>query len=255
MLAAQILPRPDLTALARMPRKLSLAAALKDPAGATHVSDRGLLLRTLPPEIGALRDLQHLTLNECGIEELPDALWRLSGLRSLNLFDNAIREVSPEIGRLARLEKLVLGTNDLRTLPAELAALPALTELNLANNPRLDWAQAMAIISRIERLERLSIYQNPIRELPEIGRLTWLRVLHAFGCELRAVPAALEGLAELRELDLRANEIEAFDVDPSRLPHLERLDLSYNRLPADAVVRLRGLERAGMRIILEPQSA
>lgn len=248
-------PAPDF-ALARMTRKLSLAAALAAPAGVTHVSDRGLGLHALPPEIGELRDLQHLTLTECGIEALPDALWSLTGLRSLNLFDNAIREISPEIGRLTRLEKLVFGTNDLRAIPAELAALSALTELNLANNPRLDWAQAMPIVCRIEGLERVSLYQNPIAGLSEeIGRLTRLRVLHAFGCELRAVPASLAGLSELRELDLRANAIEAFDLDLSRLPQLQRLDLSYNRLPAETVASLRGLEREGMRIILDPQSA
>lgn len=234
----------------------SLAAALAAPAGVTHVSDRGSPWPTLPAEISRLHDLQYLTLNECGVQELPDALWDLTELRSLNLFDNAIGVLSAGIGRLRKLEKLVLGTNDLRALPSSLAELTGLKELNLANNPRMDWKEAFSIICRLEGLERLSIYQNAVGELPEeIGRLKRLRVFKAFACELRSVPASTGELTELRELDLRANAIDRFDVDAGHWEHLERLDLSFNRLPAETCERITRMAPASARVVIDPQEA
>lgn len=234
-----------------MTRKLSsLAAALADPTGVTHVTDRASSWPSLPAEIGRLRDLQHLTLNECGVKALPDALWNLTELRSLNLFDNAIGELPTGIGRLTKLEKLVLGTNDLHALPAALADLTGLKELNLANNPGMDWAQAFPIIRRLESLERLSIYQNTVGELPEeIEGLKRLQVFKAFACQLTSVPTSIGNLTELRELDLRANAIDRFDVGAERWEHLERLDLSFNRLSAEECERITKAAPAATLII------
>ena len=86
-------------------------------------------LRTLPPEIGQLRNLTGLTLHDNQFTTIPPEIGQLTNLTYLGLKRNQFTTFPPEIAKLPKLEHLDLGENQLTTLPPEIAHLTNLTQL------------------------------------------------------------------------------------------------------------------------------
>jgi Leucine-rich repeat (LRR) protein len=72
------------------------------------------------------------------LTSLPEQLWHLTTLRTLNLEGNQLTELSEKVINLPYLETLNVRYNQLNTLPPQLAAHPNLTQLQTKGNPRLD---------------------------------------------------------------------------------------------------------------------
>jgi len=137
------------------------------------LSDRNI--KTLPPEIGSLTNLQELYLYINRIETLPPEIGSLSNLQRLYLFNNQIKTLPPEIGSLSNLRVLYLSNNQIVTLPAEIGLLSNLQELSLYNNQIKTLPPELGSLSN---LQVLYLYGNEIKTLPpEIGSLTNLQVL------------------------------------------------------------------------------
>ena len=77
----------------------------------------------------------------------------------------------------------------------------------------------------------LRVQGNPLEQLraDTFAAMPALRLLALRGCGLDRLPDRLDGLQELRDLDLRANGL----TDVTALPSLQRVDLRWN--PMDAV--------------------
>lgn len=75
-----------------------------------------------------------LDLHGLGLDTLPDELWQLTWLESLNLANNRLSSLDPRFTRLKALRILDLRGNRLHEVDL-LIQLPALTELSLADNP------------------------------------------------------------------------------------------------------------------------
>jgi len=110
-------------------------------------------IKTLPPEIGLLSNLQSLYLYNNQIETLPPEIGSLSNLQILSLHNNQIQTLPSRIGSLSNLQELWLNNNKIQTLPPEIGSLSNLQTLSLHNN-------------QIETLP------------PEIGSLSNLRELY-----------------------------------------------------------------------------
>lgn len=146
-------------------------------------------LETLPEEIGNLRKLEELIIdngNGCGmnlrlprsigklqnlrilrlygaldardsgrrrtVESLPDTLGNLRRLEVLDLGRNGLTVVPPAIARLSNLKTLRLEYNDLRALPAFVGNLPKLREISLDSNGR-----AVVLPASLSKLKGLKI--------------------------------------------------------------------------------------------------
>ena len=91
----------------------------------------------IPPELGALANLDGLYLNHNQlVGEIPPELGALVNLEYLGLGWNMLTgEIPPELGSLSALRWLTLGGNKLEgEIPTELEALVALEELRLDGN-------------------------------------------------------------------------------------------------------------------------
>lgn len=100
-----------------------------------HLSIQYNSLKTIPPEIGKLTNLTLLSFPDNRLAELPPEIGKLTNLTFLVLSYNQLRELPPEIGKLSNLETLLLDNNNLTSLPPEIGNLTKLTDLDLANNP------------------------------------------------------------------------------------------------------------------------
>lgn len=87
-------------------------------------------LAALPEQIGDLKELQYLDLSNNNLTYLPRRIEELKGQKTYWSFKNPINPY--EIGALLELD---LSYNELNTLPLQLGALQNLQKLNLSGNP------------------------------------------------------------------------------------------------------------------------
>jgi serine/threonine protein kinase len=138
-------------------------------------------------------------------EEVPEALWGLTALISLNLTGNLFTSLPEALGGLTALTDLALSENQLTSLPVALGRLTALNFLNLG--------------------------ENQLTSLPEaLGGLAALTTLHLGGNQLTSLPAALGALTALTTLNLRNNQLTSLPAALGALTALTYLDLGNNQL-------------------------
>lgn len=111
-------------------------------------------LNEIPDWIGKLEGLRVLDLSCNNLTSIPDDIVCLKLLRAVSFFDNQIKEIPKTINRFEILEIFNISKNDLQSVPDELFKLPDYCSINITKNDAL----------KIER-NRL-----PINNKPEIIR-------------------------------------------------------------------------------------
>jgi Leucine-rich repeat (LRR) protein len=151
-------------------------------------------LEDLPEEIGKLRKLQELVIdngNGCSMNvSLPRSIGELESLRVLRLYGALDgREVGSEdsarstqnkplpdtLAKLQNLEELDLGRNGIRSVPPQVASLRGLKKLSLDYN---DIREVPAFVGELKNLQELSINANGGTRLPQ--SLSGLKGLKVF---------------------------------------------------------------------------
>lgn len=168
-----------------------------------------------------------LDLRDLGLDEIPEDVRTLRGLRSLDLGGNELTALPDWLPELDRLEQLRLDGNSLTAVPDWLGRLTGLRHLSLWDN-RL--AHLPETLTRLSGLELLDVGANELPAVPGwIGELTGLKRLHLAVCDLTEVPDWLPRLGGLVHLNLRGNELTALPDELAALTGLKRLNLGENR--------------------------
>lgn len=174
-------------------------------------------LRTLPPGIEALTELEHLRLGT--VHRLPATLGRLPKLRLL-LFNGPTRP--PEgLRNVPQIETLELVYSRTAT-PPDVAGLDRLEALVLHGG----FTSLPEELGSLPRLRTLDLDQNKLTALPALPPS--LEVLHVGQNRPVTVPAF--ALPALRSLDLNWNLLEQLPEDLGPFPELTHLNLDRNRL-------------------------
>ena len=164
-------------------------------------------LAPLPSELLGLGRLEELDLEACGISELPKRLGDLLSLKILRLDQNPIDALPDSNGRLRNLEELSLYYAwTLARLPETIGGLSSLRSL------RLDGTQLRRLPASVAQLELLQILTTSharLTSLPELGRLGALEILDASANQLTDLPAGLDHLPFLHQVDVRENPLPA----------------------------------------------
>ena len=138
------------------------------------------LMGEIPPELGALANLQRLDLFSNDLTgEIPPELGNLAKLRWLVLGENGLTgEVPSELGNLANLEYLALSGNGLTgEVPSELGNLANLGSLRLEGNDLT--GEVPPELGNLANLEWLRLEGNDLTgevpvELSNLAKLRWL---------------------------------------------------------------------------------
>lgn len=109
----------DLTSMSKTSTKLSLSMSN---------------IRHIPNEIGFLRCLKMLRLNDNKLTFLPDEICELTNLEYLWLSYNKLKRLPNAIGKLEKLHSLWIHDNKLTNLPGSITTLYKLDNLYLSNN-------------------------------------------------------------------------------------------------------------------------
>jgi hypothetical protein len=150
-------------------------------------------LEDLPEEIGALRELEELIIdngNGCAMNvSLPRSIGRLSKLRVLRLYGaldgrdlgdgararkNQTKPLPGALANLQGLEELDLGRNGIQSVPQQVASLRGLKKLSLDYN---DIREIPAFVGDLPNLQELSVNANGGVTLPQsLAKIKGLQV-------------------------------------------------------------------------------
>jgi hypothetical protein len=172
--------------------------------------------------------LETLKLAECDLQELPDAIGNLAGLRDLYLYKNRLTSLPASIGRLTSLVVLHVSRNALESFPTSIGNLTALDYLEA------DWnalSELPSSIGDLAKLRHLNLAANRLRELPRsftnLAALEYLNLTHN---HLEALPENLGELANLQHLNVDTNRLRRLPDSLGKLHRLETLEASNNQL-------------------------
>lgn len=163
-------------------------------------------LASIPLELGALKCLKSLWLDDNKISEFPVCLCQLDGLETLRLSGNDLQTVPPSISNLQNLRVLALDNNELKEFPLGILQLNNLRHLLLRQN---HLEELPADVDKLASLETLSVSSNQLTALPDcLSSMQNLQYLYANGNHIVSVPADLCTLPRLLEVNLSNNSIQ-----------------------------------------------
>ena len=231
--------------------------AIKDlPLAMQHVT--GLIkldlrdcknLSSLPNAYCSSMSLKILTLSGCSkIDELPENLGNLKGLKELDVSGTAIKDLPLAVQHVTSLIKLNLrDCKNLSSLPNAYCSLMSLEILTLSGCSKID--ELPENLGNLKSLEELDVSGTAIKEFPpSISLLKNLKVLHLNGCEgispnssnkltscqrrslypMVTFEHSLLGLCSLTELDLCFCNLQSILDEIGCLSSLLRLSLDGN---------------------------
>lgn len=119
----------------------------------------GVKIRSIPPEICYLKNLEELQLKNNELSQLPKEIGSLIKLKSLIVQKNQLTQLPVEIGSLKELERLFLNENKLEQLPIEIGNLQHLEEFLLHNNAIVNLPIE---IKYLRKLSCFGCFDNPL---------------------------------------------------------------------------------------------
>lgn len=144
---------------------IDLIVAIGAVKNVDTLSLSGNKLRALPDNISKLTHLRSLSLDENELESLPDSICQLSELRSLSANRNRLNRLPENIGELKKLTSINLFINQLEYLPASFTQLVNLTTLYLYSNKLRALPEDFG---HLKKLAHLYMDRNPyLRQLPK----------------------------------------------------------------------------------------
>jgi Leucine-rich repeat (LRR) protein len=165
-----------------------------DRAGQASGSRMEITAQVSLPDVGA--DFDHVEELVLGYVSFPDSPGQFLGH-----FPNLKRLTLKQIGGLER--------RALTELPEAITAMKELTHLDLSGNAIRLTDTSAGLLAGLNRLEELSLNDNPVGTLPDFSSLPRLRKLELRQTGLSQWPTGLLELTELQEVDLSGNRLNA----------------------------------------------
>lgn len=185
-----------------------------------------------------------LSLQEHNLHDLPDQVFQITTLTTLDISNNKIKKLNPKLGTLTMLKSLNCDDNAL--IAGSLDPISSLTKLQTLNaggnelgkkvpppkpphkpQPQPDALPANMPVS----LKVLKLNSNFFSTVPSpIFMLTKLQKLDLSNNQLATVPSTISKLQALNELNLNNNVIVALPEEIGFLRKLKSLSLKENHI-------------------------
>ena len=184
-----------------------------------------------------------LNLSFCNLVSLPESLFELTNLQTLNLQHNYFTDFPDRIRALAGLTRLNFELNQLEDLPAGIGALTNLKKLNLKNNHLTILPPE---IGQLTNLVELDLSGNRLTALPpEIAHLTDLQNIYLQGNPLQIPPLEIadRGMAAIIDYFKSSTELEQMEKPEFDWNYDRNLRFEYQYQQAARVVMTRFIDR------------
>jgi Leucine-rich repeat (LRR) protein/GTPase SAR1 family protein len=213
------------------------------------VSSNALVAEAAFPALARMRNLKVLNLGRNYRLTMPDSYQGLRSLVALNLVDCRVASIPPWLRDLPKLQRLALGglTNrsidfdsiprllshlravsmPLQRLPPAILAMDHLTSLDLSGSELVTLGQGTGLAV----VERLNVSRNSLDSLEGL-ELRSLQHLNIQGNKFTDLDSVFEAAPNLVSLIASGNMIATIPDAINACGHLERVQLSHNRIAA-----------------------
>ncbi|PIK43818.1 hypothetical protein BSL78_19322 [Apostichopus japonicus] len=139
-----------------------------------------------------------------GLTFVPERLFGMTDIYSLDLSNNELTDLPEEMEKLALLEELDLSRNNLEKVPTVIGELTNLRVLNLTGNKIKELPRD---IIYLRKLEDILLDENQISKFPEILFQSNVTDIYMRRNGLQDVPAGIGKIQNLRVLVVSDNEV------------------------------------------------
>ncbi|OQR84424.1 hypothetical protein ACHHYP_13392 [Achlya hypogyna] len=161
-----------------------------------------------------------LSLHGCKLKRIPDNVFGITKLTTLDLSGNEITEVPAVIAQLVHLKTLKLDSNQIEILP-DLSPLVKLQTLVLDSNRLVSLPALPSTLMKISaRNNRLSAFPSTIGALPSV------EAVDLSNNDIASVPDSIAGCVALKEITLDDNQLTQL---PPVLARCEKLTAIFAR--------------------------
>ena len=208
---------------------------------------------SVPSSITALKNLQQLTLSECGFREFPTEVAKINTLNKLvlsnnrkcsNQLKNSFTTVPQCLGQLKHLKYLDLSWCRLEKCPHVISKLEQLETLNLHGNFYIENLAPLEL-EKLTKLEHLNLNYCGLSHCPDFPvEMKKLRYLNMGVNDIKFVSNSMANLTNLQHLDISICELTSFPEAVTTITSLVHLNLSGNNLKqlSASIIRLKKLE-------------
>jgi len=203
-----------------------IALEAKENTGELDLSgtnlDREVRLTKIPDDVFHLTHLRSLDISHQNIDSIPDDIVKLRNLASLKLNLNRLTSIPKCLSTLPELRVLDIGHNRFDKFPEAVLKLSTLESLDLSGHVGLGLPSEF---QNLQQLGSLALFGTKLEQLPSwFGEITGLHTLYLDGNGFQSIPAAIFSLTALRILSLAGNPLH--EVDP-RLSALTELNILW----------------------------
>ncbi|XP_048465259.1 protein flightless-1 homolog isoform X1 [Rhincodon typus] len=216
------------TGLCYLPEELASLHKLE------HLSVSHNSLTTLHGELSSLPCLRAIVARANNLKNsgVPDDIFQLDDLSVLDLSYNQLTEIPRELENAKNMLVLNLSHNGVDNIPNQLFInLTDLLYLDLSDNNLESLPPQMR---RLVHLHTLILNNNPLMhaQLRQLPAMTALQTLHLRNTQRTQnnLPTSLEGLSNLKDVDLSCNDLSRVPECLYTLSSLRRLNLSTNQI-------------------------
>jgi len=160
-----------------------------------------------------LSTLTNLSVKFCKLIGIPDIIFQLKKLDTLNLTNNQLETLMFSTPNITNLKSLYINYNQVTTISTDLLKLKSLTIFSITNTLLTIIPKE---ISELCELNILILSNNSIRSIPsELGKLSKLTYLDLSNNMLSSIPPELGNLKQLITLNVKNNPLEIIKRTPS----------------------------------------
>jgi serine/threonine protein kinase len=166
-----------------------------------------------------------LDLSQKNLKEIPEEIFDLVDITTLNLFGNQITTLPSAIGKLVNLEELWVSHNQLTSLPPDIGKLVNLEKLYVFDN---QLTSLPSEIGKLVNLKELVVSYNQLTSLPsEIGKLVNLEELDVYNNQLTSLPSEMGQLINLKQFTFDDNPLEYIPPEVRELFNQMGIDVPF----------------------------
>jgi len=127
--------------------------------------------------LSSLTKLKKFSCIYCELKQIPDSLFNIKSLETLELYDSGITEIPKNIEKLENLSFLNLELNNIKNVPDEIGNLENLTKLILTNNKLEKFPSTLGNLKNLEvlYLNENSIYDKLPESLNDLSKLKYVK--------------------------------------------------------------------------------
>lgn len=157
-----------------------------------------------------LHSLNYLSITQTCLQNIPDAIEKLTNLTTLVLHSNEIIALPSTIGNLTKIKLLDCSRNKLTSLPQTLSNLPQLSTINLGSN----FLQSIPSQSANNKLTVLDLSNNRFETFPDVchAQLVHLSEIRLNGNQITEIPTTISRLQALKIFDIADNLISGNSI-------------------------------------------